>query len=300
MPSAYNMELDERISILMKGPYGFGKTLAAASFALAGPTYIAYFDKKKPIELMTYFTEKRFGSKAKTILNNITYDIYGASNANEYLNKTIQFVKNPGQYTTFITDSVTNLTGAIANWSLGFAKGSGAILRPDDERVVPDFDEFKVLTSFITQALDLQKLLPMNIIWTAHPLQGIKIEGSGASIRVTKTTPIVTYGNKVGSMIPGSFSEIYHFLQQQNWNDNTKKYICSLDAVGDDFAKSPLLSHKFKELDFSNRLFYDVWLEAYNIAIKDLKQTAPDDINGNGANAKENTKENNPFNQPKW
>ncbi len=282
----------------MKSSPGFGKTLAAASFALAGPTYIAYFDKSKPIELLTYFTEKRFGSKAKTILNNITYDIYGASNANDYLNKLIEFATKRCPYSTIITDSVTTMTSSVTNWSLGWSpKSKGSIINPDDDRVVPDWDEYKVLTSFVSQALDLHKLLPANTIWTAHPLPSVKLEGSGNSIRVTKTNPIVAYGGKVAGMIPGSFTEIYHFSQQQDWNqskgENTKKYICNLDSIGDEFAKSPLLGHRFKELDVTNRIFYEVWKDACDIAAKDLK---------NGDEPKDGGGLDNPFNpnKPKW
>jgi len=200
---ATSMQPDAQISILMKGPPGYGKTIAAASFALQGPVYIAYFDKKKPIELLTYFTEKRFGAKAKKILNNIEYDIYGAPNCHEYLNKLMSLSKDC-RYTTVITDSLTNLTAAAVNWSLGFRQGAKKDPKNKDAQLmIPDFDEYKVETSMITQALDICKSLPSNIIWTAHPLPSIKIEGAGASIKVTKTNPIVTYGSKVAGMVPG-------------------------------------------------------------------------------------------------
>jgi hypothetical protein len=252
--------------MLIKGPPGYGKTLAAASFALLGPTYIAYFDKKKPIELLTFFTEKRFGSKAKKILDNIEYEVYGAHNCHEYLNKVIAFTRDC-RYATFITDSVTNLTASAVNWSLGFrdVKGRKDKLNKDAPVIIPDFDEYKVETSLVSQSLDMQKSLPCNIIWIAHPLPGIKIEGTGASIRVTKTNPIVTYGSKVAGMIPGNFTEIYHFSQLSNWSSegkSSKRFIVSLEAIGDEFAKSPLLGDYIKELDITDKLFYEVWKEA--------------------------------------
>jgi SpoVK/Ycf46/Vps4 family AAA+-type ATPase len=86
MAKASDLRLGQAQSMLFKGPFGFGKTLAAASFALEGPVYLSYWDKKRPVELATYFTEARFGSKAKTILENIEYDVYSAANAGEYLN----------------------------------------------------------------------------------------------------------------------------------------------------------------------------------------------------------------------
>ena len=53
---------------------------------------MAYWDKKSPVELTTFFTEKRFGSLAKKILDNIEYDVYSSSNAHMYLNKLIKLI----------------------------------------------------------------------------------------------------------------------------------------------------------------------------------------------------------------
>ena len=262
------IEIDKYISILMKGPFGFGKTLAAASFAILGPTYIAYFDKKKPIELVKYFTKERFGDLAAKILDNIEFDVYGGNNAHEYLNKVIRF-QDDCRYMTFITDSVTNLTASAVNWSMGFRDPKGG--KKDEKnknapQMVPDFDEYKIETSIVSQALDLQKNLPCNIIWIAHPLPTLKIEGSGKSMTVSKTNSIVTYGSKVAGMIPGNFTEIYHFSQRSMWDQATgkgsKRYIVNVEAIGDEFAKSPLLADTIKELDITDKLFYQVWKAA--------------------------------------
>lgn len=267
MPKASDIRPDTYLSFLFKGAPGFGKTLAAASFALQGPTYIAYFDKKKPIELLTFFTKKRFGDKAQKILDNIDYDIYGSNNANEYLNKMMQFAKDC-RYVNVITDSVTNLTSAAVNWSLGF-RGGGKRDPKDknSQAMIPDFDEYKVETSLVAQALDLSKTISANVIWIAHPLPSIKIEGSGVSIKVTKTNPIVTYGSKVAGMIPGNFTEIYHFSQVSQWDSNSgkssKRFVVNLEAIGDEFAKSPLLGDTIKEIDYTDKLFYEVWKESY-------------------------------------
>src|ERR1700682_2050425 len=141
---------DDNISFLFKSSPGFVKTLAAASFAVEGPVYLAYFDKKSPIELTTFFTEKRFGSLAAKILDNIEYDIYSAHNAHEYLNKIIGFTKDC-RYFAFITDSVTNLTASAVNWSMGFRDpnkgGKKDKLNKDAPLMIPDFDEYKVETS---------------------------------------------------------------------------------------------------------------------------------------------------------
>jgi hypothetical protein len=254
---ASSIQIDNNISLLLKGPWGFGKTLAAATFALDGPVYLAYLDKKQPIELISYFS--RFGSKGKKILDNIEYDIYGAENANEYLNKVIRTAKDP-RYFAFITDSFTNLTSASVNWSLSFRDDRK---NKDKLKVIPDWDEYKVETSMVTQALDLFRTMPCYVIWTAHPISSTKIEGSGNSLKVSKVVRLVSYGNKVGDMSPGNFSEIYHFSKQSNWDGSSGKsstrYIVSTDAIGDDFAKSNL--GLTGDIDITDGLFYEIWKE---------------------------------------
>lgn len=262
MPKASDIVPGKRTSFLFKSAPGFGKTLAACSFALEGPLFLAYFDKQLPIELQTYFTKKRFGDRAYQILDNITYELYGGHNAHEYLNQIIKF-QSDCRYMTLVTDSVTKLTEAAVNWSLGFRdpKGKTDKLNSKAPAMIPDWDEYKVETSLVSQALDLQKALPCNIIWTAHPLPGIKLEGSGSSVRVTKVNPIVTYGSKVAGIVPGAFTEIYQFSKKMDYSSGSQKlsYLVSTEAIGDDYAKSPILGDYIKEFDITDKLFYEVW-----------------------------------------
>ncbi len=248
-------------SFLFKGSAGFGKTLAAATFALAGPIYIAYFDKKNPIELTRFFS--RFGETGKKILANISYDLYSSANPHEYLNHLMSLRTN-NPYFAHVTDSVTTLTAAAVNWSQLFSSNGTSPVDSDPDKIIPGFDEYKVETSFVSKAIDACRLLNSHIIWIAHPLPSLKIEEAGATIRVTKTNPIVTYGSKVAGMIPPSFTEIYHFTQKQEWNpgqgNSSKRFIVALESLGDEFAKSPMLEGTgISELDITNRFFYEVW-----------------------------------------
>lgn len=267
MPKAIDIQPDGYNQILLKGGPGFGKTLAAATFALEGPIHISYFDKKRPVELISFFTKERFGDKAEKILNNIEYTVYGSQNAHMYLNRLITMLEsNSCRLFADITDSTTSLTAAIVNWSLGFQKDGKSKVITQASDIIPDFDEYKCETSLITQALDIYQTLPCHVIWIAHPLPSIKIEGTGRSIKVTKTNPIVTYGSKVAGIIPGRFTEIYHMFQESNWDTTTgtasKAYKVSVDAAGDDFAKSSIFDNSgIKEFDITDRLFYEVWKE---------------------------------------
>lgn len=259
---ASELILETQSSLLLKGPFGHGKTLAAATFALDGPIWIAYWDKKKPVELYHYFHHI---IKRPDLLKNIEYDVYTSHNANEYLNKLMELSRDC-RYFACINDSVTNMTSGAVNWSLGFRPSK---LKGKD-KIMPDFDEYKIETSLVCQSLDICKALPCHIIWTCHPVPSIKIEGTGSSIKVTKSNPIVTYGSKVAGIVPGNFSEIYHFSKSSAWDSttgkNTIKYIVDTEAIGDDFAKSNLgLKGQF---DITDKLFYEVWRDK----IKQLKE----------------------------
>src|SRR6185369_5675259 len=155
MPKASSMGTDNHLSFLFKSGPGMAKTCAAASFAVDGPVHISYFDKRKPVELEKYF---KHIVKRPELLDNITYESYGSQNINEYLNQIIEWGVRGCKYTTVITDSLTNLTSSAVNWSLGFKDPR----TPDDKKTVsiPDWDEYKVETSLVVQALDILMTLP--------------------------------------------------------------------------------------------------------------------------------------------
>lgn len=256
---ASNLTYGKKISILLKSPPGFGKTIAACSSAVDGPVYLAYFDKNEPIELLTFFKRHR-----PELLENIEYDVYSSSNANKYLNKLMDLTRDC-RYTTVITDSVTNFTSAAVNWSMGFRSEGGKkdkLSKDSTPQLIPDWDEYKVETSMVAQALDISKTLPCNVIWTAHPLKSTRVEGSGASMKVSKTVNIVSYGSKAADLIPGNFTEIYHFSQKMDWSTNKKSYVVDTTGVGDDFAKTAL--DLPAEFDITDKLFWEVWKDLLN------------------------------------
>lgn len=266
---ASDLILESQSSLLLKGPFGHGKTLAAASFAVDGPVWLAYWDKKKPVELLHYFHKI---IKRPELLKNIDIDLYGSHNANEYLNKLFDLARDC-RYFAVINDSVTKMTAAAVNWSLGFKDNKKD---KNKDKILPGFDEYKIETSLVTQSIDICQSLPCHVIWTCHPVPSIKVEGAGASIRVTKANPIVTYGSKVAGIVPGAFSEIYHFSKESIWDTQTGKssikYKVSTEAIGDDFAKSNMgLKGEF---DISDRMFYEVWKEK----IKQLQEEMNESI----------------------
>lgn len=246
-------------SILLKGPFGFGKTIAAISMLVDGPVYLAYFDKPEPVEVVTFL--KKIGRQ--DLLERFSWEGFSSNNANDYLNRLIGFTKDC-RYIGIVTDSVTSLTSAAVNWSMGFRAAGGKKDKVSEgPALIPDWDEYKVETSLVTQALDICKTLPCHNIWTAHPVPSIRVEGGGASQRVSKVNNIVSYGSKIGGILPGNFTEIYHFSKQVDYNTqpSTTKYVITTDMIGDDYAKTA-----FKlpaEIDITDKLFWEVMKPLY-------------------------------------
>jgi hypothetical protein len=235
---------------------------------------LAYFDKKEPIELVKYFKDI---IKRPELLKNIEWDSYSAGNANQYLNKIISFQKSCDKVAV-ITDSLTNLTGTAVNWSLAHRGQyeTGKQIK-DASTVKPEMSEYQTETSYVVQAIDICKSLKCHTIWTAHPLPKLEMgETVGADGRpkmsITKTNSLVTYGSKVAGMVPGNFTEIYHFSQASEWNKaegrSRLKYVVNTEAQGDEFAKTALRIGK--ELDITSALFYDVWKQSldFNSTLK--------------------------------
>lgn len=248
MPKASDLVPERKVSLLLKSPPGFGKTIAACSVAVEGPVYLAYWDKNQPTELLSFFKKYR-----PELLANIDYDVYSSKNANQFLNKLIDLNRDC-RYIAVINDSVTNFTASAVNWSMGWRDNKS---QNKESQLIPDFDEYKVETSMVTQCLDLCKALPAHMIWTAHPLPSLKMEGSGKSMRVTKVNNIVTYGSKVAGIIPGNFNEIYHLALDSDYSSGklVTKRIIHTQGVGDDFAKSVL--DLPAEFDITGKLFWE-------------------------------------------
>lgn len=275
MPTADSISSsNSKYGFLFKGSVGFGKTLAAASFAVEGPVFLAYFDKKSPVELEKFF---KTIIKRPELLKNIEYEVYGASNVHQYLNRLIDFTKYCDKFAV-ITDSLTTLTAAAINWSMGFRNPSGPRkdpLNPSAVMTKPEMADYQIETNTTIQAIDLCKMLNCHVIWTAHPLPKLDMsESVGASgrdqVKVTKTTSLVTYGSRIAGMVPGNFTEIYHFSQVGQWDASAgvskKKFIVNTEAQGDEFAKTALQLPS--ELDITNDLFYSVWKSALERSLK--------------------------------
>lgn len=245
MPSTYDIQLGGRIMLMLKGDNGSGKTVAAASFP--GPIKFFMFDGSKLDAVKAFYPNRR----------DIEYDIYGpremrvkdAFGQPVHIKSLIQFAEefNALQdycpFATIVIDSFTSFSVTCVTFQLDVRSSDGGSkpLKSKGGLVVPDFDEYKGETTLVTQTLDVSKILPCHVIWTAHPLPKLETTGAGANMKVTKSSSIAAYGAKTAAMAPGYFNEVWHLSVKPNPNPGQGPWReLHTQSVGSEFAKTAL------------------------------------------------------------
>ena len=269
MPSIEDMVVGEPTTTLLKGPSGFGKTIAAASYP--APVYFADFDGRiDPIRSYYRGDRKR----------EIYYDSYGIHNLFPFLDLLDNVLEHgvvkvdgrtfrPG---TIVGDSFTALSITTVNYQLNEVRTAAkkdrkvATKRTQGGIIIPDWDEYKGETSVFTQVLDVCKAIPkrhgIHVVWTAHPTKGIKVgtDERGRVAVTTKVAPIVAIGGKAAELVPNYFNEIYHFGFQPPMNLGEKgKRIVFTQTIGDDMAKTSMLLPS--SFEWTDSLFHDDLME---------------------------------------
>lgn len=230
--------------VMLKGDNGSGKTVAAASFP--GPIKFFMFDGSKLDAVKSFYPNRR----------DIEYDIYGPREMRVkdvfgnpvHIKDLIQFadefnkLQDHCPYATIVIDSFTSFSVTCVTFQLdvrsadnkGTNKSKGGL-------VIPDFDEYKGETTLVTQTLDVSKILPCHVIWTAHPLPKLETSGSGNSMKVVKSSSIAAYGAKTAAMAPGYFNEVWHLEAKANPNPGQAPWRnLHTQSLGVEFAKTAL------------------------------------------------------------
>jgi hypothetical protein len=235
MPSTFDIELGGRIMALFISDNGNGKTVAAASFP--GPIKFFDFDgRMQPVKL--FYPNRR----------DITYDIVGIDtqrpNAGypgciSFMDFAREFedLQDRCPWATVVIDSITALTATAVGFQLGIKSKEGKGKKLSSGIQVPSWDEFNGETSVVQQILDVAKVLPCNVIFTAHPVD--KSVDVGGTLK--KARSIAAYGTKTPSLVPIYFNEIYQFgIEPPNAPDAPAQRFILTQPTGKDMAKTAL------------------------------------------------------------
>jgi len=242
MPSTRDIDLWKSFKILLVGPNGIGKTVAAASFIEAGPVTIRDFDGRlEPIKLVYPAAD-------------IDYTSYGVDDFKTFLNWLGDIQRTPPKFKTIVIDSLTSLSMSCVLYQLQ-VKGkvkTGAAGLPSTS-----WDEINNETVVISKTLEVLKIMNenhgINIIMTAHPITKTSIgakEGESS-----KYESLVAYGNKIGQVTPGYFNEIYRLITRKITMDGPVKRLALTNITTDEnvIAKSALGLPN--EIDITDGLF---------------------------------------------
>lgn len=211
MPKTSDLKIDGRFMGLFIGDNGCGKTVAAAGWP--GPIMFYDFDgRMQPVKL---FYPKR------TDIEYITVGIDPDSrnpNVIGFMQFCQQFedLQDRCKWGTVVVDSITALTATSVAFQLGIKTGrKGKVLAGGIQ--VPTWDEFNGETMVVQQILEVAKILPCHVIFTAHPVTKSDIVGG----TVKKARSIAAYGTKTPSLVPIYFNEIYRFAVEPPDSPNT-------------------------------------------------------------------------------
>jgi hypothetical protein len=247
MPNTYDIVLGGRIMALFISDNGNGKTVAAASFP--GPIKFFDFDgRMQPVKL--FYPQRK----------DITYDLVGIEAqrpSGDYpgcisfmdFAKEFEDLQDRCPWATVVVDSLTALTATAVGFQLGIKSREGKGKKLSSGIQVPTWDEFNGETSVVQQILDVAKILPCNVVFTAHPVD--KSIDVGGTLR--KARSIAAYGTKTPSLVPIYFNEIYQFGVEP-----AQRFIMT-QPTGKDMAKTALPLPP--RIDITNKQLYPILQE---------------------------------------
>lgn len=252
-----NIELGGFLKLLLVAPNGFGKTRLYASFP--SPMYVFDFDNRMSTIRKDYPNR-----------TDIEFDSWNINNVEKFKTK-LDKLTDSCPYTTVVLDSITSLTTSLVLNSLG--QTGGKILAKTN---VPSFDEYVIETTLVTKLLEIFKILQetkqAHVIVTAHPVERLSTTGTGKAMTITKVRPIVTYGNKLSSIIPGYFDEVWSIQQLVAPDGQSREYRLQTRSTEDDAAKTSLPLPD--SLDITNKNVFELIkseLAKHNITLTETK-----------------------------
>lgn len=253
---------------LFVGANGSGKTIAGASFPGNG-LILDYDGRVAPVR---FFYPKRTDIEYWTI----GLDGDSRSDVIDFTDglKKIEDLQDRCPYDWVMMDSYTTYSAVAVLHQMGLR--SGDVKKTKGGLPIPDWDEYKGETGVMLQILEILKILPCNIIITAHPIYAAKTTKQGGSTNdvlasMIKGSSIASYGWKTASLLPNYFNEMYYF-----WVDaptaaglDVKRKVQTVSA-GDVVCKTALPLPAV--MDITNLQFYDVMqshLKAYEIKLQE-------------------------------
>lgn len=256
-----NMKLSDQaigdvILAILKGEHGTGKSIAAASYATLGPTYVFDFEDRMR-SVAGYY--RRIGRT--DIIDNIEFDTYYSFTK---VRKKLESLHGAGGkgLKNVVWDSLTSFTGRVLSntkqTKADDAKGSGQTVgKTIGEFRVNSMEDFNAETAavmeFVVEHAMIFKAMKVNFILTAHV---IKVSENNDEGKSHFARYLMTGGKKAAQVIPGYYDEVYHFNMKPDISPSKPMHYTAMTRhSGLDTAKTSL--DLPSEIDFTGKSFYD-------------------------------------------
>jgi hypothetical protein len=246
MPSTKDLDLlGSPIKLLLVAPNGMGKSIAAASFYKDGPICVEDADiRMKPVAAF-YPGE------------DIEYNEWTSDNFHKFVAKIHDIISGrfKPEFKTWVIDSMTSFSITAVTYQL---KIKDKIKTTKGGMPATSWDEINGETVFFHEMLEASQILytkyGCNVIWTAHPVSKTEIvKGEDAK----KVTSLAAYGNKIPSLVPGFFDEIYNLSRRKI---GASKWQTVVHTVPNDNmpGKTALFNYLPETMDITDKNFFEV------------------------------------------
>jgi hypothetical protein len=240
---------------LFKGESGTGKTLAAASFP--EPVYIASCDGRvSPLKYYPVIRDR-----------DITFDIF--TKYNLILEKFSELLTTC-HYKTVVVDALMMYSRLVINHIINQRGGQTEITIKGEKQPlvvggipIMGINEYKGEASALSNMVLLLGALRekgVNVILTAHVIVSEQQQLGGTT---RQSRRILTGGPQIAAEIPGYFDEVYHFYGGKDSFSGERKWFAITEGSGEDYARTAHYGLA-REINFTDRLFYDKLVEAIN------------------------------------
>lgn len=245
MPKTKDIDLlGSPLKLMLVSPNGLGKTVAAASFYKAGPIQIEDADiRMKPVK--AFFPDA-----------DIDYNSYTSDNFYTFVQKIHDIIdgKIIPKFKTWVLDSMTSFSITSITYQL---KVKDKVKTTKGGLPATSWDEINGETVLFHNIMEAANLMHtkygIHIIFTAHPVSKTEIiQGEDAK----KIMSLAAYGNKIPSIIPGFFDEIYNLqLFKESLSKISRRvYTVPMDGMP---GKTALQGYLPEYIDITGKNFYE-------------------------------------------
>jgi len=246
--------INSPIKLLFVSTNGLGKTVAAASFYKAGVIHFDEADvRMKPVK--AYYPDA-----------DINYDSWTSDNFNLFVDKIHDIIDGKTDFIdisrkirlkdckTWVVDSVTSFSITSITYQL---KMKDTLKLTKGKLPTTGWDEINGETVLFHNILECANVLytryGMNIIFTAHPVAKTEVIKDEEAKKIYS---LAAYGNKIPSILPGFFDEIYNLQLYKATLDKYERRVYNVPMEGMP-GKTALRKYLPEYIDNTGKNFYE-------------------------------------------